>query len=120
MRTLPRFSRERKSRSAEGTPPKFQGVRCPAYRSSKYSGLLLSVIAFLDVLKRILHGWSDERCVQILRVCREAMGENARILVLDAVVPPGNEVGPASRGRYMVRPGAGELCDGRERRHQLL
>lgn len=52
--------------------------------------------------------------------CAEAMGENARFLVIDAVVPPGNELGPASRGRYMVRPEAGELCDGRERRHRQL
>ena len=47
------------------------------------------------VLKRILHDWGDERSVQILHVCREAMGENARILVVDAVVPPGNEPHPS-------------------------
>jgi hypothetical protein len=47
------------------------------------------------ILKRILHDWSDQRCVQILRTCREAMGENARLLVVDAVVPPGNKSHPS-------------------------
>ena len=42
------------------------------------------------VLKRILHDWSDEQCVRILRCCREAMGDSARLLVVDAVIPAGN------------------------------
>jgi len=33
------------------------------------------------VLKRILHDWSDEVCVRLLRNCREAMAENGRVLV---------------------------------------
>ncbi|PTL82827.1 methyltransferase [Vitiosangium sp. GDMCC 1.1324] len=42
------------------------------------------------VLKRILHDWSDEVCVRILRHCREAMAEHGRVLVVDTVIPPGN------------------------------
>ena len=42
------------------------------------------------LLKRILHDWSDEQCVQILRCCREAMADSSRLLVVDAVIPPGN------------------------------
>ncbi len=42
------------------------------------------------VLKRILHDWSDEVCVRILRNCREAMAEHGRVLVVDTVIPPGN------------------------------
>lgn len=42
------------------------------------------------VLKRILHDWSDEQCVRILRCCREAMSDRARLLVVDAVIPIGN------------------------------
>jgi len=47
------------------------------------------------VLKRILHDWNDQQSVQILRTCREAMDRKSRILVVDAVVPPGNELHPA-------------------------
>ena len=43
------------------------------------------------VLGTILHDWNDEPAVAILRTIREAAPEGARLLILDAVVPPGNE-----------------------------
>jgi O-methyltransferase/methyltransferase family protein len=43
------------------------------------------------VLSRILHDWNDEKAAAILRVIREAAPDDARLLVLDNVVPPGNE-----------------------------
>ncbi|MQA12121.1 MAG: SAM-dependent methyltransferase [Pseudonocardiaceae bacterium] len=43
------------------------------------------------VLKYILHDWSDEECVSILRNCRRAMTPGSRVLVVDSVIPPGNE-----------------------------
>lgn len=47
------------------------------------------------VLKRVLHDWDDESSVRILRSCREAMPDHARVLVIDAVVPPGNDPHPS-------------------------
>lgn len=47
------------------------------------------------VLKRILHDWSDAQCIRILRCCRAAMGDHARLLVVDAVLPTGNAAHPA-------------------------
>lgn len=46
------------------------------------------------VLKRILHDWSDEDCVRILRRCREAMDHRSRLFVAEAVLPPGNAAHP--------------------------
>lgn len=43
------------------------------------------------LLKRILHDWDDDQCVDILRNCRQAMAPGGRVLVVDAVIPPGNE-----------------------------
>jgi len=43
------------------------------------------------VLKRIIHDWTDETCVQILRNIREVMAPGARVLVADTVIPPGND-----------------------------
>ncbi|RLV04513.1 SAM-dependent methyltransferase [Streptomyces griseocarneus] len=43
------------------------------------------------LLKRILHDWDDEQCVTILRNCRRALADGGRVLVIDAVIPPGNE-----------------------------
>jgi hypothetical protein len=43
------------------------------------------------VLSTILHDWDDERAAAILRTVRTTGTPTARLLVLDAVVPPGNE-----------------------------
>ncbi|MFO7561027.1 MAG: methyltransferase [Enhygromyxa sp.] len=46
------------------------------------------------ILKRILHDWSDETAVDILRICRRALRPEGRVLVIDAVIPPGNDPHP--------------------------
>lgn len=43
------------------------------------------------VLSTILHDWDDGRAGQILRTIRAAAPEDGRLLVVDAVVPAGNE-----------------------------
>jgi SAM-dependent methyltransferase len=43
------------------------------------------------VLSTILHDWDDERAVAILRTIRSSAPEGARLIVLDSVVPAGNE-----------------------------
>ena len=42
-------------------------------------------------LKLILHDWSDEEAVAILRTCRRAMSDDARLVLLEQIVPPGDE-----------------------------
>jgi hypothetical protein len=43
------------------------------------------------VLSKILHDWDDERALAILRTIRAAAPDEARLLVLDSVVPAGND-----------------------------
>jgi O-methyltransferase domain len=43
------------------------------------------------VLGTVLHDWSDEQTVAILRTIREHAPANARLLIVDAVIPPGND-----------------------------
>jgi hypothetical protein len=50
------------------------------------------------LMKYILHDWDDDRCIRILRLCRDAMAPGGRVLVVDHVIPLGN--GP-SRGKLM-------------------
>lgn len=47
------------------------------------------------VFKRVLHDWDDETCVALLRRCRDVLPAAGRVLVVDAVIPPGNDVHPA-------------------------
>ncbi len=43
------------------------------------------------LLSNILHDWSDDQCRVILTNCRKAMKKKSRLLVVEMVVPPGNE-----------------------------
>ncbi len=43
------------------------------------------------IMKYILHDWNDEECVKILSNCRAAMNAKGRVLVVDNVIPPGND-----------------------------
>ena len=42
------------------------------------------------VMKHIIHDWDDERATQILRNCHRAMQPGGKVLIVDAVIPPGN------------------------------
>jgi hypothetical protein len=42
------------------------------------------------LLKRIIHDWSDEEAIQILRNCRQAMNEGGKILLIEQVLHPGH------------------------------
>jgi predicted O-methyltransferase YrrM len=48
--------------------------------------------ADLYALKFILHDWSDDRCIRILRNCQEAMAPGGRVLIVEHIVP--TERGP--------------------------
>jgi O-methyltransferase domain/Dimerisation domain len=43
------------------------------------------------VLKWILVSWDDERAVAILHNCRRAMPASGKLLVVERIIPPGNE-----------------------------
>lgn len=43
------------------------------------------------VIKKVIHDWDDGRAVAILRNCRKAMLPNAKVLVAETLIPPGDE-----------------------------
>jgi SAM-dependent methyltransferase len=45
----------------------------------------------VHLLSTILHDWDDERAAAILRTIRAAARDGSRLVILDAVVPDGNE-----------------------------
>ena len=67
--------------------------------------------ADMYIMKYIIHDWTDDLCVKLLENCRRAMAPNGRVLVVDTVIPPGNDphwgklldlnmlVGPGGRER---------------------
>ena len=42
-------------------------------------------------LKDIIHNWDDEHASEILRTCRRAMSADARLLLIERMLPPGGE-----------------------------
>ena len=47
------------------------------------------------IMKHIIHDWDDDRAVQIMKTIHLAMPDNGRLLIVEMVVPPGNEPHPS-------------------------
>lgn len=46
------------------------------------------------LLSHIIHDWDEASCLKILAACRRAMKPDARLLLVEMVIPPGNEFHP--------------------------
>jgi O-methyltransferase/methyltransferase family protein len=42
------------------------------------------------ILKAVIHDWDDDKAAAILKNCLHAMAQSGRILLIEAVIPPGN------------------------------
>ena len=54
------------------------------------------------LLKSLLQDWDDRHAVAILRNCRRAMKAGARLLVIERVIPPGNDFHPSKLGDLLM------------------
>jgi hypothetical protein len=43
------------------------------------------------VLRHIIHDWEEDKAIRILTNVRQVLGEKGRVLVVESVIPPGNE-----------------------------
>ncbi|HEV7301922.1 MAG TPA: methyltransferase [Tepidisphaeraceae bacterium] len=62
------------------------------------------------VMKHIIHDWYDDRCQAILGHCRKVMKPGDRVLIVDQVLPGGNEpsIGKFTDLVMMIMPGGME------------
>ncbi len=65
------------------------------------------------IMKHIIHDWDDERSLVILRNCHRAMAENGKLLLVEVVIPPGNEpsFGKIMDIEMMLLPGGKERTE---------
>jgi hypothetical protein len=49
-------------------------------------------------MKHIIHDWDNEQAIAILKNCHQAMVENGKLLLVEAVIQPGNQM-PLPKGR---------------------
>jgi hypothetical protein len=69
------------------------GTRADAVGGSFFDGVAPHG-ADAYVLSHVLHDWDDESCVTILRHCADAMHAGSRLLVVEMVLPPGDDPHP--------------------------
>ena len=43
------------------------------------------------IMKWIIHDWNDEQSIAIMKNCHRALPENGKLILIEAVVPEGNE-----------------------------
>jgi hypothetical protein len=63
--------------------------RCQLVGGSFFDPLPTGVDAC--ILKHIIHDWDDERAIAILKQCHQALTDNGKVLLVEQVIPPGNE-----------------------------
>lgn len=63
--------------------------RCEVAAGNMFQSVPEGADAYM--MKHIIHDWNDERCGVILGNCRRAMAPDGRLLVVDMVIPAGND-----------------------------
>ncbi len=43
------------------------------------------------LMRHIIHDWNDEQCRTILRTCRKVVPASGKLLLIESVIPPGND-----------------------------
>ncbi len=64
--------------------------RCEVIGGNMFEAVPSGADAYL--MKWIIHDWNDERSLTILKNCHRAMAENGKLLLVEMVVPPGNDM----------------------------
>ncbi len=63
--------------------------RCTVVSGNFFDAVPAGADAYL--LRHVLHDWDDDRAGLVLRNCRQALGRHGKLLVVEGVVPTGNE-----------------------------
>ncbi|MEX0716928.1 MAG: methyltransferase [Planctomycetaceae bacterium] len=65
------------------------------------------------IMRHIIHDWDDAECLTILGHCRAAMPADGRLLVVESIIPPGNEpcVGKLLDLTMLLMPGGRERTE---------
>ena len=69
-------------------------------------------------MRHIIHDWDDEKSLSILRNCHAVMSPGAKLLLVESVIPPGNDpfMGKFLDLTMMLIPGGKERTEDEYRR----
>lgn len=76
------------------------GARCRIEPGSFFESIPAGADAYL--LRHIIHDWTDEQSVTILKNCRRAISADGRLLIVEMVVPPGNDPSPSKNLDFLM------------------
>jgi hypothetical protein len=97
---------------ATPTAPSAAAPASVVSRWSAVSGSFFESVPAADahLLKKVLHDWSDERCIAILTTCRKSLNPGGVVLVVESLLDrPGHELEAAvSDLNMLVMPGGRE------------
>jgi hypothetical protein len=63
--------------------------RCQVIGGSFFESIPAGADAYL--MRHIIHDWDDEKATRILRNVHQVLGKDGRLLLVEGVIPPGNE-----------------------------
>lgn len=63
--------------------------RCELVSGSFFEAVPAGADAYM--MRHIIHDWDEDKCLTILRNCRRAMKPGSKLLVVESIIPPGNE-----------------------------
>lgn len=78
---------------ARNGPLKPVMARCTLVSGDMFASLPAGADAY--IMKHIIHDWTDELCIKLLKACRKAVNPSGKLLVVDCVIQPGNDFAPA-------------------------
>jgi hypothetical protein len=107
---------------ASGIEAARMGMGGPLPRSELVVGDFFKSVPAADtyLLKKVIHDWDDESAVRIFTNCREAMAPGGRVLLLEKMVPSGNEPDPIKLMDVNMLAVTGGMERSREQYERLL
>ncbi|KAE9462881.1 hypothetical protein C3L33_05216, partial [Rhododendron williamsianum] len=94
----------------------------PSYpRVEHVGGDMFEIIPKGDaiLMKWILHNWSDDHCLKLLKNCYKALPENGKVIVVDGILPVMPDSSAATKGIFqMDLQMMAQLFGGKERTQQ--
>jgi hypothetical protein len=63
--------------------------RCEVVGGNFFESVPAGADAYM--MRHIIHDWDDEKSLTILRSCHAAMSAESKLLIVESVIPPGNE-----------------------------
>jgi len=66
--------------------------RCTLASGDMFSSVPAGADAY--IMKHIIHDWPDDLCLKILKACRKGVNSGGRLLVVDNVIQPDNDLSP--------------------------